>query len=193
MKDDISQLYNYEFFEAIKTSEIDSSLDCVKIVQKYLKPESVVDIGCGSGIYLKALNDIGVKDICGYDGSSAAIDTQMIVDKIKVHDLRNPLILDRMYDLAMCIEVAEHLEEEYADTLVETLVNLSDVVLFTAATVGQGGHGHIFEVEHEYWIDLFEQYGFRHDKELSDIMREEMYEKDVVWWIPKNLMIFKNK
>ena len=187
---DISEIYNEWFFEEIKKSEVESSMDFAKIVQKYLKFNSVMDVGCGSAIYLKALNDIGITDLIGFDGSECAVTTSLLPDVTFVHDLRLPLILDRKYDLAICIEVAEHLEEKYAETLVKSLIGVSDCVLFTAATVNQGGYGHLFEVEHEYWIDLFARCGYKHDKELSDIMRQEMYAKNVVWWICKNTMIF---
>jgi hypothetical protein len=189
--DDISSIYNEWFFEEVKKSEMASSLNFANIVQKHLKFKSIIDVGCGSAIYLKAFNELKYDDVIGYDGSEFAVITSLLPDKTFVYDLRKPLILERKYDLAICIEVAEHIEEIHAKTLVDSLCRSSDIILFTAATIGQGGYGHINEQNHEYWIELFKQKEFKYNKKLSDTMRKEMYDCDVVWWIPKNLMIYK--
>ena len=60
-------------------------------------------------------------------------------------NLANPVDLGRKFDLVQSLEVGEHLPKSAADTFVETLVKHGDVVLFSAASVGQGGHDHINE------------------------------------------------
>jgi len=49
------------------------------------------------------------------------------------------------------LEVAEHLEPSSAGTIVQSLVSLSDVFLFSAAFPGQGRTNHINEQPHSYW------------------------------------------
>ena len=60
-------------------------------------------------------------------------------------DLTRPVELNQRFDLARCLEVAEHLPAESADLLVETLTDLAPVVLFGDAHLSQGRQDHINE------------------------------------------------
>lgn len=188
-----TNIYDARFFENIIKLESQRAREVVGILIKYFHPESVIDIGCGPGIYLKEFILKGV-EILGYDGSPAAAEKSLVGDKIKLHDLCQPLKLDRRFDLCLCIEVAEHLPFNCAKNLINILINLSSIIVFTAATPGQGpkSMGHINEQPHEFWIDLFQKKQFIYQKKLSEKIRKEMGLKNVVWWIVKNLMIFKN-
>ncbi len=187
-----TNIYDRRFFRNTIQLEGASARAAVEILNKYFQSKSVIDIGCGAGIYLKEFQKKGV-EILGYDGSPAALEESLVGDKIKLHDLEKPLFLKRKFDLCLCFEVAEHLEFRYSEVLVDTLVRLAPVIVFTAATPGQGPEsiGHINEQPHEFWIELFRKKGFYLDKELTEKIRKEMKEKKVVWWITKNLMIFK--
>ncbi len=84
----------------------------------------------------------------------------------------------------MCTEVAEHLPESAADTLVETIVrHAKELILFSAATPGQGGYRHINEQPHEYWEKKFLEAGWA----TVLTIREEIKDLDVSWWLKKNL------
>jgi len=185
-------IYDQKFFANSIKLEQASAAAAVNALYRYLRPKSVIDIGCGCGIYLKEFEKLGVV-IGGYDGSPAAIQASLVGDKIKLFDLAEPLRLAKKFDLALCVEVAEHLVERSADTLVDSLVSLSDNIVFTAAVPGQGPQsiGHINEQLPEYWIEKFKKRGFILQAELSDKIRAEMKAKDVIWWIVQNLMIFK--
>lgn len=193
MKSD-KDIYDKYFFDRAREMEKSSAKSVVDILMEYFNPQSVIDIGCGIGNYLKEFADRGV-EILGYDGSLAAIDNSLVGDRIKLHDFRIPLVLDRKFDLCLSIEVAEHLPEESADTFVATLERLSDTVIFTAATPGQGSLeiGHINEQPHRYWIEKFEKAGFFFDEKLRNDIWKKMIEKGVIWWVTKNLMIFKKQ
>ncbi|NTU98563.1 class I SAM-dependent methyltransferase [Candidatus Falkowbacteria bacterium] len=186
------RIYDSRFFKNTIEFEGPSAKAVVDILLQHFNPKSVIDIGAGCGIYLKEFFTSGV-DILGYDGSPAAQENSLIGNDLKIHDLTKPLRLDRQFDLVLCIEVAEHLDKQFAETLVETLVNLGSLIIFTAATPGQGpvSIGHINEQPHDFWIDLFAQKGFRHDRTTSEEIKAEMEEKNVVWWVSKNIMIFK--
>lgn len=187
-----TKIYDNRFFENTIKFEGPSAKAVVDILMKHFAPASVVDIGCGAGIYLREFEQYGV-DIEGFDGSPAAVEESLVGAKIKVYDLTTPLSLNRRFDLVLCIEVAEHLEKEFADVLVDTLCRLGDILVFTAATPGQGPEsiGHINEQPHDYWIDKFSQRGFAYDDRTTEVVRKEMTDSDVVWWVSKNLMIFK--
>ena len=187
-----TNIYDSRFFENTIKFEASSAKAVADILIKYFMPRSVVDIGCGCGVYLAEFKKRGI-EILGYDGSPAALAASLVGGKIKLHDLCEPLILTKKFDLALCVEVAEHLPPECADILIKTLADVSDIIIFTAATPGQGPRsiGHINEQPHQFWIEKFKELGFNFDTELVEKIRKEMESAGVVWWISKNLMIFK--
>lgn len=187
-----TNIYDEKFFKNTLKLEEPSAKAAVQIINNRFKPKSIIDIGCGIGIYLKEFEYLGV-EITGFDGAPEAVKNSLVGDKIKLHDLSRPLRLDSKFDLCLCVEVAEHLPKAYEDTLLNTLIRLSNTIIFSAATPGQGDEsiGHINEQPHEYWINKFHGLGFAYQKYLTDDIRAEMAEKKVVWWIAKNIMVFK--
>jgi hypothetical protein len=100
--------------------------------------------------------------------------------------------VDRTFDLAVSMEVAEHLPEMVADRYVDLLTRLSQVIVLTAAPPGQGGTAHLNEQPPSYWISKFQQRGFTHAEELSRRWRESWKAAgDVKHWYHHNLMIFR--
>jgi len=188
------QIYDRRFFRNTIEFEAGSAQAAAGILYRHFQPKSVIDIGCGCGIYLRQLQALGV-EIAGYDGSPAALEESLVGDKIKIADLSQPFFPDKKYDLCLCFEVAEHLPAESADVLVDSLVRCSDIIAFTAAIPGQGPKsiGHINEQPHEYWIKKFQARKFAWQTALSEELKEELESAGVVWWIVQNLMIFKRK
>ncbi|MCA9789386.1 MAG: hypothetical protein KC462_06410, partial [Cyanobacteria bacterium HKST-UBA05] len=62
-----------------------------------------------------------------------------------------PIRFNQTFDLAMCVEIAEHIPNRCSRQLVKTLTKASDTVFFTAAPPGQGGVGHINEQPQAFW------------------------------------------
>lgn len=112
----------------------------VPLVLDAIASRSVVDVGCGLGAWLAVFKELGIEDIRGYDGPWVDR-AQLLVaeDAYEVADLAAPLVCDRRFDLALCLEVAHILDEAVAQQLVESLTSLADVVLFGAAIPGQAG------------------------------------------------------
>ena len=188
-----NHIYNERFFQNTIEFELESAAAFVDVVLLHYSPKSIVDIGCGAGIYLKAFSDRGIVNLLGIDGAPAAASEFMLdKSKLEIFDLSKKYNFAEKFDLALCLEVAEHLPEEDADVLVENIIAASDNILFTAATPGQGPRsiGHINEQPHQYWIDRFAAHGFVYQSDLSEEMRQDMSNKKVVWWIVNNLMVF---
>lgn len=128
---------------------------------------SIVDVGCATGDFMDGLYERGYK-VRGIEGSENAKPYLLsrVKDKIFFHDLRYPIsfqgskVFDRMFDLCICLEVAEHIEPEHADQLVANLCFLSHTVLISAAPPGQGGHYHVNCQPEEYWIAKFMKNGY---------------------------------
>lgn len=166
----------------------ESALEVVPILIDLIKPKSVVDIGCGLGDWLSVFQKNGVEKILGVDGNWVNKNNLYIKeDYFLEQNLTQPLILNQKFDLALSLEVAEHLPESAANTFVETLTNLSDNIVFSAAIPNQGGQNHINEQWHSYWIEKFESKGFY----CHDVIRPLIWKnKKVAWWYKQNILYF---
>jgi hypothetical protein len=94
--------------------------------------------------------------------------------------------------LVICTEVAEHLPANVASQLVSHLVSLSDVILFTAATPGQGGRHHLNEQPHSYWVALFAQLGFTRSPGDEAYLLEGIADIRQALYVHDNLMVYRN-
>ena len=187
---DLELVYNPSFFDRTIEDESPTAAKVTDVLMKHLKPTTLIDVGCGCGIYLSQFRKRGV-DVIGYDGSRFAVEKALVPkDLIKVFDLRNPLNPDKRYDICICFEVAEHMDEKYAETLVNSLTQCSDTVVFTAALPGQGGTSHVNEKPQEYWIDLFKKKNYIFESTLTSKIKNEFIENDIIWWLVQNIMIF---
>jgi SAM-dependent methyltransferase len=160
----------------------------VPIVISLVHPKSVVDVGCGVGHWLSEFRKLGVDRVLGLDGSY--IDPEWLVipkDLFRAADLSKPLQLREKFDLAISLEVAEHLPEASAATFVESLVNLAPVVLFSCAIPKQGGTQHVNEQWPEYWRLLFQKHGYC----MLDLIRKVIWKNpEVKFWYRQNTFLF---
>lgn len=164
----------------------------VPIVIELVKPQSVLDVGCGTGTWLKAFQENGIENFIGIDSHDVTKDQLMISESnFKSLDLLKPFDLHRKFDLVLSLEVGEHLPESSADTYVESLTRHSEVILFSAAIPGQGGQNHINEQWPEYWMKKFGKHGFF----FHDLIRPRIWnDDDVAWWYRQNIfLINKNR
>lgn len=150
---------------------------------------AAVDIGCGVGTWLATLGTHGVERLQGYDGPWVDPDLLEIrPDQFVQRDLTREIPLPaRRYDLAISLEVAEHLPADSASTFVRSLTNQSDFVLFSAATPFQGGRHHLNEQWIEYWVELFAQQGYAG----LDVLRFPLWsDPKIPRWYRQNAVLF---
>ena len=122
---------------------------------------SVIDVGCGTGSWLAAVREHGVTDILGVDGDYVDREALEIpAVQFLAADLTEPLPLDRTFDLAISVEVAEHLPEQAAQLFITSLTGLAPVIAFSAAIPAQGGTGHINLQWQDYWASKFGEQGY---------------------------------
>ncbi len=166
-------VYDEKFYAEQLGDSLESARRVVPHVLKYVRPQSVVDVGCGVGTWLSVFAEHGVEELCGVDGSYVSLDMLHIAPaQFQPHDLTQPLRLARQFDLAVSLEVAEHLPPACAATFVEGLTRLAPVVLFSAAIPGQGGVHHVNEQWPDYWEALFAQHHFVR----VDCLRRDLWE-----------------
>jgi SAM-dependent methyltransferase len=152
-------------------------------------PASVVDVGCGAGTWLAAARKLGAGKAVGVEGAWVANVRSASTD-IEMHhaDLEAPLPPLGRFDLAMCMEVAEHLSRDRAESLVADLCALSDTVLFSAAVPWQGGIGHLNEQPQSYWAGLFAENGFG----AHDVIRPRVWKDGrVSYWYRQNAILYR--
>jgi SAM-dependent methyltransferase len=181
-------VYDEAFFHAAQQQElaISSARAMLGPLLREFTPQSVVDVGCGSGGWARVALDAGIADVVAIDGDFVdRTALQIPVDRFQPLDLREPLKLDRRFDLVVCMEVAEHLPEERGPGLIDDLCALADLVLFSAAVPGQGGVAHLNLRWQSYWAELFGTRGFG----VTDIRPRYWRDAPIAWWYRQNAML----
>lgn len=161
----VNKLYDKSFYEnvvnagALRSAELIVPVvleECTYGVQR------VVDVGCGEGIWTSVFAARGL-DVIGVDGdhvdrSRLQIDPGAFF--ARELDRAGSLTDVIPADLAVSLEVAEHLPPSRAESFIEELCDLAPQILFSAAIPGQGGVGHVNERWPSYWADLFRDNGY---------------------------------
>lgn len=168
--------------------------EIIPLLHEILDFDSVLDVGCGIGTWLNVFHEKGGLEILGLDGDYVNRDLlakNIPLDFFKAFDLSLEFDLKKKFDLAICLEVAEHLPFTSSDLLVNSLCRHSDQVLFSAAIPNQGGQNHLNEQWPSFWIDKFKRNGF----EVYDLIRPKIWNNPQVdIWYRQNLLLFsKNK
>jgi SAM-dependent methyltransferase len=172
----------------MRTGATQSAEVIVPLVLHLLPVRSVLDVGCGDGSWLRVFQKLGVKDVLGIDGEYVTVDLlQIPQDRFRAVDLAKPFDVGRAFDLAISLEVAEHLPAESASTFVESLARQAPLVLFSAAIPKQGGNHHLNEQWPDYWVKLFLGHGYL----PVDFLRRRIWQNDAVeWWYAQNTLLF---
>jgi len=138
------------------------------IIEKF-NIKSFLDVGCGPGGMVELANKKGLKTL-GIDGDYTLkrSDSNLFI----IHDYaKGPLKLEEKYDLCWSCEFVEHVEEKYIDNYMQT-INYADLVAITHAPPGWPGHHHVNCQHADYWINVFKNYNFNYDEELTTLLRK---------------------
>jgi len=160
-------------------------------IKDFINPKNVIDIGCGPGIYVNALTNIGV-DCIGVD-----IDMRVSTYQNQIHLIEEDLLkLGDKYqrDLVICLEVAEHIDPQYSDKIVENVFKSilpGGRLIWTAARPGQGGTGHINCRTKVYWKKKFEDFGLICDEEAQNKCIKYCRKGVYMGWFINNLLCFR--
>lgn len=180
--------YDRRFFGQMDQLSPDGADDLARRVLDLVPARSVIDVGCGTGAWLATFLALGVEEVLGVDGPW--VPTSMLKirpEQFRAHDLEAPLDLDRRYDLALSMEVAEHLPAEDAPRLVALLAEAAPAVLFSAAIPGQGGTSHVNEQWPDHWAALFA----RHRYVAIDALRPALWADDrLPSYLRQNVLLF---
>lgn len=168
-----------------------SASKVLSILFDYVAPDSILDVGCGLGTWLSVAQAMGVREVQGVDGEwldpgRLEIDPSLV----RRTDLEKGISFGKRFDLVICLEVAEHLREEAAETFVASLVEHGDMILFSAGIPHQGGHHHVNERFPGYWAAIFA----KHDFLALDFIRGRIWDDESVhWWFRQNVLLFAHR
>ncbi|NUM54271.1 MAG: methyltransferase domain-containing protein [Candidatus Hydrogenedentes bacterium] len=186
--------YDADYFARdIDGPALESAPDITASIMGDLAPRSVIDVGCGTGALLATLRDAG----CVVSGLEFAEAAREICRKrgldVRRFDIANDSFdAGQPFDVAVSMEVAEHIPEPAAERYVDLLVQLGRTIVFTAAPPGQGGTDHVNEQPHEYWIEKFGARDRVLDWPLTARWRAAWKESGHVQsWYYNNLLVFR--
>ena len=159
----LENIYKQSFFSKRYKLQWRANPLCDAVMQttQLQKGGTIIDVGCAVGEYIQEFKNRGL-NAYGIEGSKEAFPhiPEEIRHFVFNKDLRKPFFLHYYFKVVMCLEVAEHIEKEYADQFVSNLINLTDYIIISAAPPGQKGHYHVNCQPVSFWELLFEEYEF---------------------------------
>ncbi len=184
--------YSAQWYKSELENSLRGARAIVPLLMEMFRPASVVDVGCGTGAWLSVFRDHGVKTLQGVDGEWV-VKGQMLISlaDFKPADLSKKFESTERFDLAVSLEVAEHLPASAADDLVYSLTLLAPVIAFSAAIPGQGGNTHLNEQWPDYWAALFEKHSYK----VVDCVRSRIWHREDVaaCYIQNTLLYVSNR
>jgi SAM-dependent methyltransferase len=154
-------------------------------------PQSLVDVGCGTGTWVRAAIELGVDDVLGVDGADLANDQLRFPwTSFRQEDLEHAVNLGRTFEVAICLEVGEHLAPERAEVLISTLTAHADRIYFSAACPGQLGEHHVNCQWPAYWQRIFNAQGYA----CEDSIRWLLWDlPDLEFWYRQNVFLAQRR
>lgn len=189
----LEKIYDREFFLEWGSRHgkyVESAENVTDILFRYLSPLSMVDVGCGCGVYSHFFQKKGVQ-VLSLDGVRPPKEESFPVS-ITVRDLTIPFEnIWGKFDVALCLEVAEHIPEDMSPSFLQNITALSDRLVISAAPPGQGGHHHVNEQPKRYWVRRLAEHGFVYNRKLTgQIMETFKREKLPYMWMGEHISIY---
>jgi 2-polyprenyl-3-methyl-5-hydroxy-6-metoxy-1,4-benzoquinol methylase len=184
-------LYDNGFYNMVNVTATDSANEIVPYILKIISPKSVCDVGCGQGAWLEVFRRLGgIEDFIGFDGNYVNKESLLFEDKerfIPTNLEHLPLTYHRTFDLAISLEVAEHISKQNEVLFIESLTRLAPVVLFSAAIPYQKGKNHVNCNYPEHWRQIFASFGYV----PIDCIRSQFWDNEnVTWWYSQNSFLY---
>lgn len=186
-----SNPYTRAYYRTFADTSLPSARCVVPWLLQLCPCSSVVDVGCGNGTWLSVFLQSGVSNLLGLDGDWVAGDQlQIPADRFRRASLELALPQLGRFDMALNLEVAEHLSPARADSLVADLCSLAPLVVFSAAVPHQGGAHHVNEQWPAYWWEKFQRHGY----DSVDALRPRFWnEPEVNWCYKQNLLLYVSR
>ena len=158
------------------------------LIDKYA-PLSVIDFGCATGFYLEPFCRAGIFTI-GLEVSASAIDARLISSVI-FGDIRRKINVRWNFDLAICLETLEHIDERYEDQAIINIASASDLLIFSAAAENQIEESHVNLKPKSHWIDKFNEYGMQYSERETEELLTYIKSGYRLGWFVQNAMVLR--
>lgn len=188
--------YSQNFYDSVSNRAIKSAQIAANVIGGSIEPTSLIDIGSGQGVWL-----ISISEKFNSVSRTVALDLQphesSFFDELKQSGTNFEFIEvdfevskklpEENFDIAICLEVLEHLTAGTAVEVAQEIGRKCSFVIFSAAITGQGGTGHINERKFSYWMDLMRKQGFV----ALDVFRPALEKsREVPGYYKQNMMLF---
>jgi hypothetical protein len=194
MMPDLDVIYDTAFFQEWGIGHkpyVDSAEMITDLLFDEFKPQRLVDLGSGCGVYSHFFRQKGV-EVLSIDGVTPPLE----------HAFPGPLHLQDLtvlfenvwgaFDLTLCLEVAEHIPEAFVEPFLVNLTRFSDRLILSAASPYQGGHHHVNEQPKRYWVKRLAELGFVYQrKKTGHLMEAFKKNKPEYMWMCEHISVYQ--
>lgn len=181
--------YDHGFMSRTAEQAETSASKIIGVIRQFLLVESVLDVGCAVGGWVRAWSLDGAGVTHGVDGEYVKQNDLLIPQSdFFAKDLNQPFDLGRRYDLVQTLDVAEHLRPENSDAFLNSLDrHCTKAIMFGAAPPGQGGEYHINEQSLEFWRRKIEIRGYTTFDCIRPLIRND---RAIPFWYRFNVLLY---
>ncbi|WP_136661702.1 class I SAM-dependent methyltransferase [Nitratireductor sp. XY-223] len=182
-------VYDKAFYSSTTKLSLNAARKILPLVFEIAAPDSVFDFGCGSGAWLAAARELGVENVSGIDGPWVDAASLIIAPaEFQAVDFEKDSFSDiDDVDLALSIEVLEHLSDETAKRLLSAVAGRAKFILLSVAIPFQGGRNHINEQWQSYYAGYLNGLGYV----CWDALRPQLWnDASIPFWLKQNLLLF---
>ena len=175
-------------FNRISEEELPQAKRIAEYFKTHLKSwDVVIDVGCGPGIYVHAINEARDTGRCYGVDNNEQMPSHLDLNKVDVTGISTwPA------SVVLSLEVGEHISMNDADAYISFIRRTgAHTVYFSAAAPGQGGEGHINCQPKVYWCEKFFRAGFYYDPDERNHWLKFMSEGYHMGWLMQNGMVFR--
>jgi hypothetical protein len=181
--------YDHNFMAYTASSSEYAARKIVPLIQEIVPVQSILDVGCAAGTWLRIWHSYGASETHGIDGDWVSSDTLEVPQRcFTTVDLSRPVDLRRKFDFVQSLEVGEHIKPQASADFVASIVrHASGLIAFSAAVPGQGGEHHVNEQPPEFWRGLFRTHGYY----AFDFVRPRVqHDRRISFWYRFNVLIY---
>lgn len=168
---DLDSIYPEKYFEKdhVHAPTVEAYCRLVPEIYESLtgnSPHKIVEFGSAGGWFLAEFIKKGYFCL-GLEGTNAGIDACLkrgiTKNQIQRHDFRHHFSKNKQWNIALCTEVAEHIEPPFSSVLVKSLVDAAPFIWFSfeEPNTNPAHIHHPNEMPAKFWINLFDFYGYK--------------------------------
>lgn len=193
---ELHRIYDQEFFRQWGRDNRDYVLSArliADVLFEEFRPRRLVDLGCGCGVYGHRFGERGVEVVC-LDGVRPPARWAFPVEVI-VRDLTEPLAHTwGRFDLALCLDVGEHIPVRLCDVFLGNITRFADTLLLACAPPGQGGHHHVNERPKRWWVARLASHGFAYNRKRTGRLCETFKRlRPPLMWMWEHISVYERR